>query len=76
MLLADGNGPMVDEIEATATPIASPTVATQSATLVSPTPTPQPQGWLTRTNIFWGIVIILVLAVVGNWLYKKFWAKK
>jgi hypothetical protein len=51
-------------------------VATTSSTVASPTPTPEPTGWLTGTHVFWATVIVLALAVVGTFLYKKFFSKK
>jgi len=71
MLLADGNGPLVDEVEVSPTVVASPTIATQSSTLVSPTPTPKPEGWLNGTTIFWGVVIVLVIAGVIYWIRNR-----
>jgi len=73
MLLADGNGPVVDIVETpTETPVATPTTeATQSSTLAYPTPTPEPKGWFTGTTVFWGIVVILAITAFIYWLKNR-----
>jgi hypothetical protein len=77
MLLADGNGPMTEEVElpeVSPSPVALPTTeaATESTALVSPIPTPEPtKGWLNGTTIFWGFVIALLVAVVVYWLKNR-----
>lgn len=72
MLLANGNGPMINVGEPIITPMA--TVATQSTVSVTPIPTPEPKGWSNGTMIFWGLAIIII--IVGGWLYRKLWIKK
>lgn len=65
-LLADGNGPFVDEPVATETP-----VATQSSVLVSATPTAQvaSASWV-KTAIPWLLIIIIIVAI-GMVVYKR-----
>ena len=67
MLIADGNGPEVTEIEVSTTPVAVST----SAAVVSITPTPEPKGWLNGTTVFWGVVVVLAITAVVYWIKNK-----
>jgi len=77
MLLASGNSPTtegMDFLEISPSPIASPTtmMTTESTVIVSPIPTPEPtKGWLNRTVIFWGIIIIILVALIWYWLKNR-----
>lgn len=76
MLLTSGNNPITEEtdfLEISPSPIMSPTtITTTESIIVSPIPTPEPtKGWLNRTVIFWGIIIIILVVVIWYWLKNR-----